>query len=539
MSNLFAAIMAIRSSTTINRFLFYYQKLPLIGKFLPDHVFARLTLKRNLGIVAQVAQILSALLNKLLFLGVLVFLPILSMGTKLTADTRHALLLHIWVCISFLVAAVSNASILEPKRVKYICVKLMRMPATGYMRVTLAHRYVVYLLTYVLAAWLFFGLLGEPVGPFVLAAVLLTAWRIGCEVIHLFLFDRYGHILIKNNPVIWSVIGVGYACAYLPLFIDWVPATGAVLLRLPVIVVVLLFGCFGIYRLTVYRGYPRVVDAATKRDDPLLDLGKLMKDSQQADMKKMGKNLELHQGASGKHDAKKDYAYLNALFFDRFSTLLRKPIYIRLLIIAGVFVVGLAFWNQSPERATSMLSQFHRLIPLLAYVLFFLSTGERMCKAFFYHCDLSLLRYGFYREPQAINRMYRLRLLRASGYALLPAAALAVASAVLLRLANVPFDNNELILLVIAILLLSLFFTVHHVTMYYLLQPYSSELNLKNPFFSLINGLISSICFVGLFVQGSRSLSFFAISILVGTLLYLVIGLILVARIGSRTFRIR
>jgi hypothetical protein len=135
--------------------------------------------------------------------------------------------------------------------------------------------------------------------------------------------------------------------------------------------------------------------------------------------------------------------------------------------------------------------------------------------------------------------MYRLRLLRASGYALLPAAALAVACIGLLRLAGIPFDNSELTLLGIAILLLSLFFTVHHITMYYLLQPYSSELNMKNPFFGLINGLISSICFVGLFVQSNRSLSFFAISILAGTVLYLVIGLILVARIGSRTFRVR
>lgn len=539
MIKLFTAIMAIQSSALINRFLFYYQRLPLIGKFLPDSVFARLTLKKNLGIVAQIIHVLWALLNKLLFLAVMIYLPYLAMGSEAQAADRQALLLHIWICISFLVAGISNASVLEPKRDKYICVKLMHMPAAGYMRVTLAYRYAVYLLTYVLAAWLFFAPLGGPAGPFVLAAVLLTAWRIGCEVFHLFLFDRYGHILIKNNPVVWTVIGVGLACAYLPIFIDWVPTTGAILLRLPVIVAVLLFGCFGIYRLAVYRGYPRVVDAATKRDDPLLDLGKLMKDSQQADMKKMNKGLELNQAASGKHDAKKDYAYLNALFFDRFSALLRKPIYQRMWVIFGIFVLGLAAWSQSPERTFSMLSQFHRLIPLFAYVLFFLSTGDRMCKAFFYHCDLSLLRYGFYREPKAINRMYRLRLLRASGYALLPAAALAVAAIVLLRLAGIPFDNSELILLGIAILLLSLFFAVHHVTMYYLLQPYSSELNMKNPYFGLINGLVSSVCFVGLFVQSSRSLSFFAFSILAGTLLYLVIGLILVARIGSRTFRVR
>jgi hypothetical protein len=88
-----------------------------------------------------------------------------------------------------------------------------------------------------------------------------------------------------------------------------------------------------------------------------------------------------------------------------------------------------------------------------------------------------------------------------------------------------------------AILLLSVFFTVHHLFLYYVFQPYSTGLEVKNPYFKLLNFIvyiISYICF-----QVRMGGTAFALGVLAFTALYIVIALAVVYKYAPTHFRVK
>src|SRR5690606_11214619 len=110
---------------------------------------------------------------------------------------------------------------------------------------------------------------------------------------------------------------------------------------------------------------------------------------------------------AGKSFAQKEgYAYINAIFFSRHKSLIREPFYKRLMIVgvAGVLLIGAAFlFPEQPD-----LSQLGRLLPFLIVIMAFLTVGEQLCKALFFHSDVKLLRQSFYRRDA--SKHFRIRL---------------------------------------------------------------------------------------------------------------------------------
>ena len=89
----------------------------------------------------------------------------------------------------------------------------------------------------------------------------------------------------------------------------------------------------------------------------------------------------------------------------------------------------------------------------------------------------------------------------------------------------------------VVVLALSVFFSVHHLLLYYLLQPYSAELNVRNPFFFLAN-LGVSIAFAVSLIAGPPAAAF-AAAVGAAALLYLAAAVPLVRKFGPRTFRVK
>lgn len=88
----------------------------------------------------------------------------------------------------------------------------------------------------------------------------------------------------------------------------------------------------------------------------------------------------------------------------------------------------------SQSAFTKLTHYLITALPTFLIIMNYTSIGERLCKAMFYNCDLSLLRYGFYREQSAILSNFRIRLLRISVLNLIPAAAICLAVNLLLVL---------------------------------------------------------------------------------------------------------
>jgi len=79
-------------------------------------------------------------------------------------------------------------------------------------------------------------------------------------------------------------------------------------------------------------------------------------------------------------------------------------------------------------------------------------------------------------------------------------AALSAALTLTLRLIG-GTDAPALGMLWMFVLSLALFFSVHHLAMYYLFQPYSTEWFAKNPFYHLVTLAVSAACGFGLVLR--------------------------------------
>lgn len=186
-----------------------------------------------------------------------------------------------------------------------------------------------------------------------------------------------------------------------------------------------------------------------------------------------------------------------------------------------------------------MLSYVTKALPICVFLLYLMdnTVGERICKAMFYNCDLALLRYGWYRERDAILRNFFLRWRMLCGVNLMLSGAVCGMFVLLTLLGGGRPPVGEFILFLLAILSLGVFFAAHSLGLYYLFQPYTSDLDTKNPIFKLLNIAMYAVCWAA--TQLKSTPTWFALLVFGVTAVYSVGMLALVLRRAPKTFRVK
>jgi len=283
------------------------------------------------------------------------------------------------------------------------------------------------------------------------------------------------------------------------------------------------------------RDYRSAVDAATKRDDPLLDLGKAIAEAQQASVRvKEGEYAKVEVPAA-QISGKQGYDYLHALFYARHRGLVRRPLYRRFAILAGLAAAAAVVVLAAGDTVSSFIAEnAGTAVRYMVFAMLTLSLGEQLCRALFYHCDIHLMRYSFFRKDAPVH--YRSRLFRLIGYNLGIAAALAAGLTLVFRLAGgVPGALFAQLWVLAAAL--AVFFAVHHMAMYYLFQPYSTEMNAKNPLYFVVSMAVSGACGASLFLRIPPGALAWIVGVL--ALVYAAASFVLVRKFAARTFRVK
>ncbi|MBS6862061.1 MAG: hypothetical protein KH202_14250 [Clostridiales bacterium] len=120
---------------------------------------------------------------------------------------------------------------------------------------------------------------------------------------------------------------------------------------------------------------------------------------------------------------------------------------------------------------------------------------------------------------------------------LLPAVIIGSALPILLYLSGGTDNPLNYVVLLVSILCMSMFFSVHYLTIYYLLQPYNAGTEMKSGTYRLVLTVTYFVCFF-LMQQRIPILLFGALAILF-CVLYCIVACILVYKFAPRTFRIR
>ena len=538
MINTFRRSFRIRASISCNRLIFWLRRLPLVGRRIPAGLYADVNLKHTLVLLAEIITTLGAFVGKFLYLGLCCLLPCTLAAGGLAGES-WSLFVQILFCLSFVAGCFLSSYLLEATLLKYTCVRQMGMNARAYLLSNLAWNHLLALLSFTPALMVCAWLLGQAPWTGLVLSLELAALRLVGEAFHLAVYRGSGAVLCKSGWYILILAGLALAGAYIPCLIPATLDLDRVLCHPAALALFLLAALPALAMVVRYPDYRALVNATCKAE--LVSTAAAKQKAAQAAFRDVQlRDSDLSAGADDRRlDRLRGYDYLNALFFRRHRRLLVRPVRVELILVGIVLALGLVGCLLIRAELASALSGIGSFLPALVFIMYLMgnSLGQRICKAMFYNCDISLLRYGWYRQRSVVLRNFWVRLRRVAGMNLLVAGALCLTAVVLVSVSGARPDPGELAAFLLCLLCLAVLFSVHPLFMYYIFQPYTTQLAMKNPFFGILNWVMYVVCY--LCIRIDQPPQGFTLLVLCVTLLYIIGALLAVWRFAPRRFRVK
>lgn len=524
----------VNMTKSVNGLFYSMQKLPLVGSHIPSKVYSYLRLKNILGIVAFIFRLFLSIGKNILYLFLCYAVPLSFLYVdNLTSEAVQNSFLMSLILLSGCLGSLVNGILWNVNSDTYSMIKLLRMEAKRYLVNNAVYHYTLNCITLTIVSCgicLFFGL---PFWHGILCGLLYVTSHVSLDGLYLYLFDRTGHTYMsesKTKMILTTSLLIGaYALMGFKVPVSFVKEL--------FYIVTAIFTVSSIFSIRYLKNSNSYKDILIPLFQNLVTLdlldpnkGDILKKDVDLDVKDYNSE-ELKQSTSSK---KQGYAYMNELFFKRHKRLVYRPIRLRMLIIlvAGAALFALSFLMEDSLDSVQLID----LLPPCVFFMYILNISMKTTKAMFMNCDVSLLHYGYYRQPKAIFENFRIRLKTLSYYNLLIAIVLCAVVNLLTMRYPISFTWASLFLFDITIIILSVFFSVHYLFVYYIFQPYTEEFDMKNPFMSILNGIVYFLCYMCLQLDGNI---WFATGVLVATVLYICISLLLVWRLAPKTFHLK
>lgn len=536
MATLFASY-SINFLTNANRVIYYFKRIPFIGKLVSDKIYGEGGMKLAAMVIITVMTVLKRFIMKAAYVGLMVILPLHFLLDKAPQHLQIEGFVNLFFFLSFIAGTIQISGLLQTNQNKYVCIKLMRFHSRDFVISNMVSIHITNFIYFLPAVSWGYLYVGGTLGGATLLMVLLTAFRLINEWAQLLIFHKLGFLIAKKYWFQWAIIVPACLMAYLPIQFQWVLPLKSILFSVHGVAVLLIGAFFSLLYILKYKNFKRDVEASVSLDEIMLDPQKYKANIRFKDVEMKEKDFSKETLKNKKFEQKEGYEYLNAIFFDRHRKLLEKPIALRLCIIGAIFLALAVATFFVPEITNDMGKQLTQMLPSVVFIMYFASIGDRICRAMFFNCDISLLRYGFYRNRNVILKNFRVRLRKIVSLNMIMAIAICVAMVLLLLISGEKIAFLDITLFTVSVCCLAIFFSVHHLFLYYVCQPYTTELGLKNPFFTIINMVVYMLCFACL--QLKNVPGFFTVAVIVATLLYIVIALVLVYKLAPKNFKVK
>lgn len=525
----------------VNVLLYYVRKLPLVGEKIPYRLYGETDIKKAIGAIPVVFSVIGAFVGTFLYFLLMIKLPanwIQGFWEKegIFVDQK-AVMVYLFLIFSFLPGSFLVSNLTEGAKKDYVLLHVMRIPAAQHYRSKMVLKGVKDTICF-LVPLLWFGFGAE-------SALFVVSLFFTRYIGHAGILQHYRHSEKKGKKVFWKslgktflmfgiilALGYGVAAAVPRLFFDrYVMAEVVVFLSFTLV------GMFCFSKVWKYGGYTIFAKKMVSLKD-FLEQDDAVKEARAADVQIQDKDISKEELRSRKYEEKEGYDYLNAIFFERHKRIVSRAVKSRIIIILAIGLIGavaLLFVGEQMKQKT--FEAMTQMMPVMVFVMYLESTGGRICKAMFFNCDISLLKYGYYREADAILKNFKIRLRKLLMLDAVPAAIICGMILLWTLLCGEILAVWKVIPLMAGSLLLSAFFCLFHLFMYYITQPYTEEKTVKSPIFSVVNALVYFGCYLCLQIQTGSWL--FTLGVLAVTIIFIPLSYFCVFRFAPKTFKIR
>lgn len=525
--------MVINFSTMINALIYFLKRIPLVKGLFKNTGYEHSSLSRGVVGIAFFIKILKVIIIRICLLLFTFGVPALMLIDKPMTTVLDQVYWHLFICF-YIILTIVNNKMLEPGKRKFISVKLMRMDAR---RFVLADYFPEWMFRLAIEMPLFY-VVANIFGVNTLIALFLIIaknfFAFAVEALHLIYHEKTGEFLHKKSFLI-----IAYAIGI--LILGYYPAikqspfifSSGVLVAIGVLCMVV--GIVSLRYLLLYPNFSIAINEANKLSDLAINKEAIGKQAQFANVKLKDQDITKEEIALEVNNKKEGFAYINDIFFKRHKRILVNPVLYQGIGIVVLFLSCMILSFFLNDFNTKYIQTINRLFPIFVFVLYYLSTGQKATKAMFYNCDISLLHYGFYKSNQAVLATFTVRVKHLIITNLIPAVLLGGG---LLLLDGITGGSGYTLLPVsIMIVVISIFFSIHHLFLYYIFQPYTTDLSVKNPLFTIANLLTYFLSYICLQLEDAKI--GFLIGVIVATAIYSVVALLLVYKFAPKTFVIK
>ena len=505
-----------------NSLIFIIRKIPILNDLITDDIYKSYGLKRIIRYIMIIINIFKKAILKFFY-----FMIIFMITYQLFFENIIESSYHIYILLTVIGMFINN-KLLNVTKKDYFSLNLFRMNHLSYFRANLVWNQVSNLVLNSFCIWLFYRfLLMSPFKYYVLLIIISFFIRPIGEYLNIMFFKKYKYLWYSNSNLYFGILIPLLLITALPIFKIYLSFT---LIRILTIVISIL-GIISLYYLWNIKDIKLVYQR-------LFQITKIMSNKNDKDYYKQAmvevrdKDKIIH---SKKIEGKKGFDLFNTIFFERHKEILNRSARKYSLIIMVIYIVLGYLLISRGDIKPSIDSFYHNNIGCFVIIMYFINRGAIITQAMFFNCDHAMLTYNYYRQPNNLLGLFKQRLLTVMRVNLGPALVVSLGnSIVLLLLGN--YDYLTIILLMLFILSLSVFFSVHYLVIYYLFQPFNKDLEVKKLSYSLATLVTYIISYQMIGIEANILLV--SVVGLISTIVYILIALVLVYRYAPKTFKL-
>ncbi len=516
-------ILRLRNCYRANNIIFLLRSLPFAKKILPESLYGVDGLKVLVNIIAAFIEFTTIFIGKLLYFIVLFFLiDSIYLEFGLNLDFMHVFMFFT------LAGAVCNNRFDNATKDSYYAIFLMKLPAKKYALAEMGYFLFKSFVGFIAFALLSGFLVGLNTFEVIIIPLLVVCSKIILMPFMMNYSQRYNKAMGRNYLLI--LIGIVLCAIGIALGAFGIHLTQSIFYIItPLLLVV---AAFSLNYVLKYKHFKEFYKKLFVTDIQLIapNTNKVKKDM----LKSYTKQITISEKIKSN---KKGFAYFNDLFVKRHRKILMRAAVVTAIIAAIIFVIiGVACILD--VNIKTQINEFILLhLSYLLFIMYFVNCGNRASATMFANCDNAMLKYGFYRKPSSLLKNFANRLISVIQINLVPGMVIAISLPLLLYVSGGTDNISHYFIIFASVIAMSVFFSVHSMVLYYLLQPYNSKMELKSALFSIVNTATYFICFYA--IGKETSLLGFGIAITAFCIIYIIIALVLAYKLAPKTFRLR
>ena len=537
-------IQQLKMTQNYNRILFYLQRIPLLGKKISNRFYNAADFKTAISVIGAIAFFLQQFLSKALYFGFLFIASYASIqlntGNQQEVSTIFMVLLFYY---SIITGTFTKINEIDPGDMfDILCIKQLNMEAKRYYHAQMILEFGLLFISYSIMLGVTFYFLNLPIIYALSFTLFMLGLRLTAQVLYLMIYQvekkTYGKLY---NFIMITAIAISFFLT--PIYIGGVfelPVPN--LFQWPLMLIGLALIGVTVPFLKNTNKYREIVQTALT-SERIERVQTVVRDAQAIGVQLKEDDLT-EENVVPVESAATGITYINEIFFARLGHLLKKRIRRTLIVLAVIFLVligvilGANYFGviELPltEAEIMLAGPWHVII---IYVSSFAYVGEHFTKFCFYNMDRMMMKNNYYRKPEYLLEAIWIRFKIAIRYNTPIFLLLSVGLTVLYFVAggrSIPI----LLLALLSTLVMMVFFSVHFLFLYYLIQPYTENMENKSPIYSIATFV--TFYAPAILIQVTDVLSPKVVLIIYGFILvYLVVGLFAVTKLAPKRFKLR